>query len=82
MNYKIILYKKVTQLVSAESINHAETMAQKVVQRMCSSDAEFEPASGMLHSIKAQDEIKAEPDKELQRDFVEEATQPVSSVPD
>ena len=82
MNYKIILYKKVTQLVSAESINHAETMAQKVVQRMCSGDAEFEPASGMLHSIKVQYEIKAEPDKGLQRDFVEEATQQVPSVSD
>jgi len=82
LNYKITLYKKVTQLVSADSINHAETMAQKVVQRMCSGDAEFEPSSGMLHSIRVQDEIKAEPDKELQGDLVEEAAEPVSSVQD
>ena len=69
-------------MVYAEDINHAETMAQKVVQRMCSGDAEFEPSSGMLHSIRVQDEIKAEPDKELQRDLTEGTTQPMPSVQD
>jgi len=82
MNYKIILYKKVTQMVYADDINHAEIMAQKVVQRMCSGDDDFEPASGMLHSIKVQDEIKTVPDKELQRDFVEEAGKHLPLMPD
>jgi len=83
LNYKIILYKKVTQMVYADNINHAETMAQKVVQRMCSGDDDFEPASGMLHSIREQDDkTEAVPDKGLQRDFVEEAGKHLPLMPD
>jgi len=82
MNYKIVLYKKITQLVSADDIQHAGTMADKVIQRMCSGDSEFEPASGMLHSIRRQDEIKAEPDKELQGSTPKETTGDLPPVPD
>jgi len=80
MNYKITFYKKLQNTVEAEDIHQAELQAQKIIQKMCSQDDDFEPASGMLHSIRVQDEVKAEPDQELQRDFVEEAEQSMSSV--
>jgi len=80
---KIVLYKKITQLVSADDIQHAGTMADKVIQRMCSGDSEFEEASGMLHSIRRQDvKIEASPDQGIQRDFVEETAGDMPTVPD
>jgi len=83
LNYKITFYRKLINTVEAEDIHQAELQAQKIIQKMCSQDDDFEPASGMLHSIREQDDkTEAVPDKGLQRDFVEEAGKHLPLMPD
>jgi len=83
MNYNIVYYKKILNTVEADDIKQAEAIANKTLKRICYNDSEFEPASGMLHSIRIQDDtIEASPDQGIQRDFVEDATGDLPPVPD